>query len=251
MNDDGSTRNGPLAHGRFLPRLLHANFNHVELFLKIREQLHESSAQFILTHHCLLERLELLQHMILQGLEVLLDIAQAVFHIAHGFLQDTHAISHGKVDEISMLIKGKIFPQQRGYTRKRAHREKQMKNHTKSSCTYHMNGGNGPDSYIRIPLTRREVGDAYSVQFTKDMEAFISSRAQELVPGGLIVILILGLPDGHAHTTLDMGYNLFGSCLEELANMIYGALGFGRKWVYRTRIGREFIGCSKEAIGGN
>ncbi|KAK3012458.1 hypothetical protein RJ639_010381 [Escallonia herrerae] len=94
-----------------------------------------------------------------------------------------------------------------------------MKNHTKSSCTYHMNGGNGPDSYIRIPLTRREVGDAYSVQFTKDMEAFISSRAQELVPGGLIVILILGLPDGHAHTTLDMGYNLFGSCLEELANM--------------------------------
>ncbi|KAK3003965.1 hypothetical protein RJ639_020236 [Escallonia herrerae] len=90
MSDDGSTRNGPLAHGCFLPRLLHANFNHVELFLKIREQLHESSAQFILTHHGLLERLELLQHMILQGLEVLLDIAQAVFHIAHGSLQDTH-----------------------------------------------------------------------------------------------------------------------------------------------------------------
>ncbi|KAK3012436.1 hypothetical protein RJ639_010359 [Escallonia herrerae] len=39
------------------------------------------------------------------------------------------------------------------------------------------------------------------------MEAFMSSRAQGLVPGGLIVILILGLPDGvlHAHTTLGMG----------------------------------------------
>ncbi|KAK3006220.1 hypothetical protein RJ639_015564 [Escallonia herrerae] len=77
MSDDGSTRNGPLAHDSFLPHLLHANFNHVELFLKIREQLHESSVQFMLTHHGLLERLELLQHMILKGLEVLLDIAQA------------------------------------------------------------------------------------------------------------------------------------------------------------------------------
>ncbi|KAK2998117.1 hypothetical protein RJ639_025352, partial [Escallonia herrerae] len=79
----------------------------------------------------------------------------------------------------------------------------EMKNHTKSSCTYHMNGGSGPDSYY----VWREVGDAYSAQFTKDMEAFISSRAQGLVPGGLIVILILGLPDGvlHAHTTLGMG----------------------------------------------
>ncbi|KAK3027778.1 hypothetical protein RJ639_041138 [Escallonia herrerae] len=59
-SDDSSTRNGLLAHGRFLPRLFHANFNHIELFLKIREQLHESSAQFILIRHGLLERLKLL-----------------------------------------------------------------------------------------------------------------------------------------------------------------------------------------------
>ncbi|KAK9115032.1 hypothetical protein Syun_021829 [Stephania yunnanensis] len=41
----------------------------------------------------------------------------------------------------------------------------------------------------------KEVIDAYSAQFAKDFEAFLQARAQELVPGGLMALLLPGIPD--------------------------------------------------------
>lgn len=41
-----------------------------------------------------------------------------------------------------------------------------------------------------------EVGQAYSDQYAKDMQSFFDARAQELVPGGLLLLLIPGRPDG-------------------------------------------------------
>ncbi|KAK3027106.1 hypothetical protein RJ639_042400, partial [Escallonia herrerae] len=91
------------------PSLIRPLLHLVRGFVKIREQLHESSAQLILTSHGLLEQLEFLQHMILQSLEVLLDEAQAVFHIAHGFLQDTRS-SIQESDRISQLALATTTP---------------------------------------------------------------------------------------------------------------------------------------------
>lgn len=41
-----------------------------------------------------------------------------------------------------------------------------------------------------------EVGEAYACQFAKDMEVFLSFRSKELVRGGMMVLLMLGTPDG-------------------------------------------------------
>ncbi|XVF50517.1 hypothetical protein PTKIN_Ptkin04bG0107500 [Pterospermum kingtungense] len=40
-----------------------------------------------------------------------------------------------------------------------------------------------------------EVGKAYAAQYAKDMECFLQARAQEVVPGGLMALLIPGRPD--------------------------------------------------------
>ncbi|XP_062029067.1 loganic acid O-methyltransferase-like [Rosa rugosa] len=41
-----------------------------------------------------------------------------------------------------------------------------------------------------------EVGQAFSDQYAKDMQSFFDARAQELAPGGLLLFLIPGRPDG-------------------------------------------------------
>ncbi|KAG7942162.1 hypothetical protein I3843_16G086100 [Carya illinoinensis] len=43
---------------------------------------------------------------------------------------------------------------------------------------------------------KKEVGQAYSAQFEKDMESFLSARAEELAPGGLMAILMSGRKEG-------------------------------------------------------
>ncbi|KAK6279815.1 hypothetical protein POUND7_020082 [Theobroma cacao] len=41
----------------------------------------------------------------------------------------------------------------------------------------------------------KEVGEAYSAQFAKDMESFLAARAEELVDGGLMALVLVCLPD--------------------------------------------------------
>lgn len=52
----------------------------------------------------------------------------------------------------------------------------------------------GRISHLNAP---DEVGQAYSAQYAKDMESFLSARAQELAPGGLMAILIPSSKDGN------------------------------------------------------
>ncbi|KAF8407711.1 hypothetical protein HHK36_006846 [Tetracentron sinense] len=56
---------------------------------------------------------------------------------------------------------------------------------------------------IHYPGSAKEVVEAYSAQYAKDMESFLYARAQEVVDGGLMTLLIASLPDGilHSHTT--------------------------------------------------
>ncbi|KAJ4707015.1 S-adenosylmethionine-dependent methyltransferase [Melia azedarach] len=67
----------------------------------------------------------------------------------------------------------------------------------------------------------KEVAEAYSTQFKKDMESFLNARVQELVPGGLMAIVLSGLPDGirNSETAEGKFYDFLGSCLADMAKM--------------------------------
>lgn len=67
----------------------------------------------------------------------------------------------------------------------------------------------------------KEVAEAYSGQFKNDMESFLNARAQELVPGGLMVITIHAIPDGIPFSQTGPGVlaDVLGLCLVDLAKM--------------------------------
>ncbi|XP_022770009.1 probable S-adenosylmethionine-dependent methyltransferase At5g38780 [Durio zibethinus] len=64
----------------------------------------------------------------------------------------------------------------------------------------------------------KEVTKAFAAQFENDMETFLNARAEELVGGGLMVILVGGIPDGIAlsQTAIGKFYEFFGTCLVDL-----------------------------------
>lgn len=66
------------------------------------------------------------------------------------------------------------------------------------------------------------VAEAYSARFRNDVEAFLNARTPEVVPGGLIVILISAVPDGipFPKTAAGVLYDVFGSCLVDMAKMV-------------------------------
>ncbi|XAR51497.1 Loganate O-methyltransferase [Bertholletia excelsa] len=63
--------------------------------------------------------------------------------------------------------------------------------------------------------------EAYSKQFKKDMEGFLSARAEEIVEGGLVLLLLPGYEDGvfPFDASLSMQYDLFGSCFMDMVKM--------------------------------
>ncbi|XP_056166061.1 loganic acid O-methyltransferase-like [Syzygium oleosum] len=71
--------------------------------------------------------------------------------------------------------------------------------------------------YVSSPA---EVIGAYSAQFGRDLEAFLSARAEEMVSGGLIFMVVPGEPDfvHDSQTTIGSGLELLGSCLVDMAN---------------------------------
>ncbi|KAL0326541.1 UNVERIFIED_CONTAM: Loganic acid O-methyltransferase [Sesamum angustifolium] len=67
---------------------------------------------------------------------------------------------------------------------------------------------------------RKEVLEAYSNQYAEDVEAFLDSRAEELVGGGLMALIVPAVPafwnPNTAYTTLTE-FDILGSCLMDLA----------------------------------
>ncbi|GFZ18903.1 S-adenosyl-L-methionine-dependent methyltransferases superfamily protein [Actinidia rufa] len=74
----------------------------------------------------------------------------------------------------------------------------------------------------RVHYTKNlKVFEAYSAQFKRDMEGFFNARAQEIVGGGLMLLLLPGCQDGFlpCETSVSMQYDLFGSCLMDMVNI--------------------------------
>lgn len=70
---------------------------------------------------------------------------------------------------------------------------------------------------------RKEVCDAYLEQFEKDMGAFLEARAAEVVEGGLMALLIPGVPaswNPQTEYTIPSDINLLGSCLMDMAKEV-------------------------------
>lgn len=64
-----------------------------------------------------------------------------------------------------------------------------------------------------------EVFRAYSTQFAADMGNFLNARAKELVPGGMMVLILSGIPKGMPYSQLLAGtmYELLASILLDMA----------------------------------
>ncbi|KAJ1425327.1 SAM dependent carboxyl methyltransferase [Sesbania bispinosa] len=54
----------------------------------------------------------------------------------------------------------------------------------------------------------KEVVEAYGVQFGKDVGRFLDARAAEIVPGGILVIVMQGVPNGMPHSVYHQWYAL-------------------------------------------
>jgi len=93
---------------------------------------------------------------------------------------------------------------------------------------------------IQCSGTAKEVAKAYSAQFKADMDNFLNARAQEIIGGGLMVIIISGLPDGilMSQTVVGICIELFGSCLIDMAKLVSNNIRLG---LVRARAGVHFI----------
>ncbi|KAJ4980709.1 hypothetical protein NE237_031546 [Protea cynaroides] len=67
----------------------------------------------------------------------------------------------------------------------------------------------------------KAVVEAYSAQFAEDMDSFLCARAEELVRGGMMTLLMPGLSDETPLSECShcMLYDLLGSCLLEMTQM--------------------------------
>ncbi|KAK4596889.1 hypothetical protein RGQ29_014788 [Quercus rubra] len=72
---------------------------------------------------------------------------------------------------------------------------------------------------IHYTSAPEEVYKAYSTQFAKDSENFLNARAKELVPGGIMVILMSGISKGFPYSEIPTGmmYDLLASSLMDMA----------------------------------
>ncbi|KAG9133084.1 hypothetical protein Leryth_018650 [Lithospermum erythrorhizon] len=75
---------------------------------------------------------------------------------------------------------------------------------------------------ISYTESKEEVFEAYSGQFCRDFERFLNARADELVSGGLMELLVPGVPDDldQSHSTTASEIDLLGSCLMDMANNV-------------------------------
>lgn len=67
-----------------------------------------------------------------------------------------------------------------------------------------------------------EVVKAYETQYAKDMESFLKARAEEIVHGGLLALIVPGRPNGtpHSEAFVNRTCEILGSCLVDMANKV-------------------------------
>ncbi|KAK4736335.1 hypothetical protein R3W88_000032 [Solanum pinnatisectum] len=90
------------------------------------------------------------------------------------------------------------------------------------SCSLHI----APKELIDMKNKRRihydgafiEVWNAYVTQFHKDMGVFLSARADEIVPGGLIVLILPAIPSEIPYSKI--GYKMFTFLESSLIDMV-------------------------------
>jgi hypothetical protein len=77
----------------------------------------------------------------------------------------------------------------------------------------------GKIHYTNAP---KEVVDAYAAQYAMDMESFLCARAEELVVGGLMLLLISAVPDVilSSNFTICTHIELLESCLMDMGKMV-------------------------------
>ncbi|MCD7472861.1 hypothetical protein HAX54_014265 [Datura stramonium] len=63
-----------------------------------------------------------------------------------------------------------------------------------------------------------EVWNSYVAQFDKDMEVFLSARAEEILPGGLIILVLPAIPSEIHH--LQIGYRILKFLESSLIDMV-------------------------------
>ncbi|KAK6913590.1 SAM dependent carboxyl methyltransferase [Dillenia turbinata] len=65
----------------------------------------------------------------------------------------------------------------------------------------------------------KEVADAYFGQFKRDMDLFLNARAEEIVSGGLMCLIMYALPNRVKFSDTLAGYSfeLLGDCLKDMA----------------------------------
>ncbi|KAK3023372.1 hypothetical protein RJ639_044228 [Escallonia herrerae] len=67
-----------------------------------------------------------------------------------------------------------------------------------------------------------EVFNAYAAQFANDMNNFLNARAEEVVVGGLVLLVMIAIPDGvhRSQSASGMVYDALGLCLMDMAHEI-------------------------------
>ena len=67
-----------------------------------------------------------------------------------------------------------------------------------------------------------EVAQAFTTQFAKDITAFLDFRAKEVVVGGLMVLIMPGIPNGIPHSSSLTGgiFDFLGQCLMGMAKEV-------------------------------
>ncbi|KAI4357513.1 hypothetical protein L6164_001456 [Bauhinia variegata] len=72
---------------------------------------------------------------------------------------------------------------------------------------------------IHYTNASKEVVEAYATQFAEDARNFLDARAKELAPGGMLVIIMQGIPFGmpHSEVTPGMIYDNMGCILMDMA----------------------------------
>lgn len=75
---------------------------------------------------------------------------------------------------------------------------------------------------IHYTSSSKEVVDAYATQFAKDLGNFLGARATELALGGMLVMVMQGVPNGmpHSHIINGMLYDSMGYILTELSKEV-------------------------------
>ncbi|KAK6931581.1 SAM dependent carboxyl methyltransferase, partial [Dillenia turbinata] len=73
----------------------------------------------------------------------------------------------------------------------------------------------------RIHYRTKEVEEAFASQFAADMKSFLQARAEEIVCGGLMALLVCGLPSttNLSKCSIVVLYEIFGCCFLDMVKM--------------------------------